>query len=121
MFFSEFFYTGAVDQFSVSCNELQFFITSFPFGEVELNEEASTVSIYVAGFAARNMKAKVYCKCCLLLLMENSKECFEISVNKDISGYFKNLNRGGLTYPSDKLIYVLSKLLLFFPCAFWCQ
>ena len=48
-----------------------------------------------------------------------SAECFEISVNKDIFGYFENLNRGGLTYPSDRLIHILSKLLmLFFPCAF---
>ena len=59
MFFSEFSCAGAVDRFSVSCDELQFLIASFPFEKVEFNEESSPVLIYVPGFAARKMKAKL--------------------------------------------------------------
>ena len=56
MFFSEFSCTGAVDPFSVSCDESQFFMASFSFENAEFNEKALPVLIYVASFSVRKMK-----------------------------------------------------------------
>ena len=84
MFFSEFSYPGAVDQLSVSCDKLLFFIV----------------------FHSKNLTKKL------------SKECFELSVNKNISGYFENLDRGGFTYPPGKLVHTFQTSMPFF--SFWC-
>ena len=46
------------------------------------------------------------CNSCLSLFIDESRGTFEIAEGKDISDYFKNLNRGGLTYSSKALVSV---------------
>ena len=47
---------------------------------------------------------------------KTAKECFKISITKDISGYFKNLNRGLLAYPFEKLVHSLQIYAIFSLC-----
>ena len=54
----------------------------------------------------KKMKGHLQCSSCLSLFIDKSRGTFEIAVDEDISVYFENLNRGGLTYPSKALLSV---------------
>jgi len=52
------------------------------------------------------MKGHLQCNSCLSLLVDARRGTFEIAVADDISNYFENLNRGGLTYSFNSLISI---------------
>ena len=101
VFLSEFSEVG-----TEKCHDGVSFVKNFPYNAVKCDVATLLILVYIAGYAAKKMQGHLQCNFCLSLLIDESRGTFEIEIDDDISNYFENLNRGGLTYPSKLLISV---------------
>ena len=109
----EFSNDSQLDKSSFLCFADQQFVETFPYPDVSFKNENLPVLVYVAGYIASKVTSKVKCVSCSTFL-SHGKNIIEAEIDCSINDYFKNLNRGGLTYPSSKLLHVLQALYSIF-------
>ncbi len=79
------------------------------------NDEDKRIMFYIAGYLARSLSKKTTCKECVALIKED-KGMTQLRVEEednagdrslDAAKFLEQINRGGLSYPSD-LLYIIS-------------
>ena len=79
-------------------------IEELPYENVCFDETQLPVLLYVAGYAAKRITAKIYCLGCKRMLIDENGESLQVDIDKSIILYFEELNRGGLIYPSSTVL-----------------
>ena len=79
-------------------------IEEVPYENVCFDETQLPVLLYVAGYAAKRITAKIHCLGCKRMLIDENGELLQVDIDKSIISYFEELNRGGLIYPSSTVL-----------------
>ena len=83
-------------------------IEELPYENVCFDETQLPVLLYVAGYAAKKITAKIHCLGCKHMVIDESGELLQVDIDKSIILYFAELNRGGLIYPSSTVLQAFS-------------
>ena len=76
-------------------------IEELPYENVCFDETQLPVLLYIAGYAAKRITAKIYCLGCKHMFIDENGELLQVDIDKSIISYFEELKRGGLIYPSS--------------------
>ena len=79
-------------------------IEELPYENVCFDETQLPVLLYVAGYAAKRITAKIHYLGCKRMLIDENGELLQVDIDKSIISYFEELNRGGLIYPSSTVL-----------------